>query len=348
MAKGAAPSQDQLLELMKRAAEELKHAQEEARTAVLALQKEQAAHQKTEAELEQAQKQVKNAKGQQSADEQLLKDQIDAERENGKALATRVKELEASLDGAMAERESMKAKVAEAETAISVAAQQDEAKHQKLVEAHEAELQKRTEEHEAALQKLVEEHEAALQKLTEEHEKTIAALKEVHEKAQAEAQKAVAEAESHHKGLLDDAAGNIVQIEQQLTHEKEKHQVMAQKLIETRGKVRELEAAVAAEQERVKGLEAAAKQLADHHEKTLREVSDAHTKATADLQANFVYSQQELAGVTERWREVERQYEALHREMLLTLEQRDEARRQLENEKAERERLSKVLQGQHR
>src|SRR5438552_851823 len=42
MAKAAAPSQDQLLELMKRAAEELKHAQEEARTAVMALQKEQA------------------------------------------------------------------------------------------------------------------------------------------------------------------------------------------------------------------------------------------------------------------------------------------------------------------
>jgi len=49
-----------------------------------------------------------------------------------------------------------------------------------------------------------------------------------------------------------------------------------------------------------------------------------------------------------RWREVEHQYEALHREMLLTLEQRDEARKLLENERAERERLSKALQGQHR
>jgi hypothetical protein len=62
---------------------------------------------------------------------------------------------------------------------------------------------------------------------------------------------------------------------------------------------------------------------------------------------SYSQMQQELHGVTERWREVERQYEALHREMLLTLEQRDEARRLLENEKAERERLSKVLQGQH-
>jgi len=315
MAKGAAPSQDQLLELMKRAAEELKHAKEEARMAVLALQKEQAAHQKTEAELEQAQKQAKNSKGQQSADEQLLKDQIEAERENGKALAARVQELEASLEGAIAERESMKAKVAESETAISVAAQQEEAKAQKLVE---------------------------------EHEKTIAALKEVHEKELDELRKAVNEAEAEGKGLLDDAAGNLVQVEQQLAQEKEKHQATAQKLLESRSKVRELESALAAEQERVKGLEAAAKQLADSHERAMKESADAHQKATADLQANYVYSQQELASVTERWREVERQYEALHREMLLTLEQRDEARRLLENEKVERERLSKVLQGQHR
>ena len=326
MAKGAAPSQDQLLELMKRAAEELKHAQEEARTAVHALQKEQAAHQKTEGELEQALKQLKTAKSQQSTDEELLKDQIEAERENGRALDARVKELEAALEGAAAEREALQAKAAEAETAVSVAVQQEEAKAQKLVE----------------------EHEKTIAALKEVHEKTLGEVKEAHERAMEESKKAIAEAEADRHGMLDDAAGKLVQAEQQLGQERDKHQATAQKLLETRARVRELESTVAAEQERVKGLEAAAKQLADQHEKGLREAAEAHQKATADLQTNLVYAQQELASVTERWREVERQYEALHREMLLTLEQRDEARRMLENERAERERLSKALQAQHR
>lgn len=315
MAKGAAPSQDQLLELMKRAAEELKHAQEEARTAVLALQKEQAAHQKTEAELEQALKQAKGAKSQQSTDEQLLKDQIDAERENGRALDARVKELEAALEGAASEREALKAKLAEAETAVSVASQQEEAKQQKLLE---------------------------------EHEKTIAALKETQDKSIEELRRAMEAAEAEHKGLLDDAAGGLVQMEQQLNQEKEKHQATAQKLIETRAKVRELEGSLAEQQERLKGLETAASQMADAHEKALREAAEAHTRATAELQAAFGAAQQELQSVTARWREVEHQYEALHREMLLTLEQRDEARRMLENERAERERLTKVLQSHPR
>src|SRR5476651_405850 len=103
MAKGAAPSSDQLLELLKRAADELKHAQEEARTAVIALQKEQAAHQKTEAELDALQKQLKGASSQQSTDEGLLKDQIEAERENAKALDSRAKELEAAMQRAAGE-----------------------------------------------------------------------------------------------------------------------------------------------------------------------------------------------------------------------------------------------------
>ena len=311
MAKAAAPSQDQLLELMKRAAEELKHAKEEARTAVLALQKEQAAHQKTELELEQAQKIAKSAKSQQGTDEELLKDQIEAERENGMALAARVKELEAALEGAAAEKKSLEAKLAEAETAVSVASQNEEAKGQKAAE---------------------------------EHEKTIAALKEAHAKALEDLKKEIDEAEAEHKGLLDDAAGNLVQLEQQLAQEKDKHQATAQKLIETRGKVRDLEGGLASEQERVKGLETAAKQMADANEKALREAAEGHTKATAELQQAYATAQQELAAVTARWQDVERQYEALHREMLLTLEQRDEARRLLENERAERERLTKVLQ----
>ncbi|MBK7857485.1 MAG: hypothetical protein IPJ65_02445 [Archangiaceae bacterium] len=310
MAKGGAPSQDQLLELMKRAAEELKHAQEEARTAVQALQKEQAAHEKTEQELEQALKAAKGTKSKHNADDELLKDQIEAERENGKTLAARVKELEAALDGAATELERLKNKSTEADTAISVAAQQEEAKRQRLVE---------------------------------EHQKTIASLKELHDQALDDVRREANEAETEHQGLLDDAAGNLVQVEQQLQQEKEKHQGTAQKLLETRSRARELEQTLAAEQERVKALEAAATQLADSHQQALREAAEAHRRASAALEQRAAAAQGELTQVTERWREVERQYEALHREMLLTLEQRDEARRLLENERAERERLSKVL-----
>lgn len=315
MAKGAAPSQDQLLELMKRAADELKHAQEEARTAVMALQKEQAAHQKTEAELEQALKAAKGSKSQQGTDEGLLKDQIEAERENGKALAARVKELEAALEGAAAEREQMKGRSSEADTAISVAAQQEEAKRQKLIE---------------------------------EHAKAIASLKELHEKALDDVRREANEEATEHKGLLDDAAGKLVELETQLTAERDKHQATAQKMIEAKSKVRELEASLQSEHERVKGLETAAKQLADAHAKQLKEQAEANTRANAEMTQRYGQMQAELQDVTERWREVERQYEALHREMLLTLEQRDEARRMLENEKAERERLAKVLASQHR
>lgn len=315
MAKGVAPSQDQLLELMKRAAEELKHAQEEARTAVLALQKEQAAHGQTEAELEQAQKAAQSSKSLSSTDEELLKDQIEAERENGKALAQRVKELEAALDGASAEREAMKTKVAEAETTLSVASQQDEANAAKL---------------------------------SAEHEQTIAALRETQDKAIAELRQAMEAAEAEHQGLLGDAAGGLVQIEQQLAAEKEKHQTTAQKLLETRARVRELEGALAEQHDRLKGLETAATQMGDAHQKALREANEAHARAAAELQAAFVSTQQELATVTQRWREVEHQYEALHREMLLTLEQRDEARRMMDGERAEKERLAKALSAQAR
>jgi chromosome segregation ATPase len=327
MAKGAAPSQDQLLELLKRAAEELKHAQEEARTAIAALQKEQAAHHKTEQELEVAQKQAKGAKSQQSTDEQLLKDQIDAERENGKTLAARVKELEKELQGASTERDALRQRVADGDTAINVANQQEEAKRQELEVGHAAALDTLKTEHAAALEAANAEHAAALDTLKTEH---AAALEAAH------AEKA--ELEVGQKASLDDAAGKMVAMETQLVAEKDKHQTTAQKLLETRSKVRELESQLSSEQERVKGLEAAAKQMADEHEKQLHDATDS-------LSADLHQTQTELQRVTEAWQQVERQYEALHREMLMTLEQRDDARRLLDNERAERERLSRALQG---
>jgi chromosome segregation ATPase len=316
MAKGAAPSQDQLLELLKRAAEELKHAQEEARTAIAALQKEQAAHQKTEQELDAVQKQLKGNKSQQSTDEGLLKDQIDAERENAKALAARIKELESLVESAGSERDALRQRVTDGDEAINVSTQQEEAKRQALMT----------------------EHASALDALKAEHGNELEALRAEHQKALDAHAAEKAEQESGHKASLDDAAGKMVAMETQLVAEKDKHQTTAQKLLETRSKVRELESTLSAEQERVKGLEAAARQMVDTHEKELRE-------STQSLSTNLSQTQTELARVTESWQQVERQYEALHREMLLTLEQRDDARRLLDTERAERERLSRALQG---
>lgn len=317
MAKGASPSQDQLLELLKRAADELKHAKEEARTAIVALQKEQAAHQQTEAELEGIKNQTKAGRAQASTDEQLLKDQIDAERENSKELEKRVKELEQGLEAAIAEREAMRQRVTDGDTAISVTQQQEEAKRTALMQ-----------EHASALDALKAELSAALETQKTELEKALEA-----------AASERAEADSHNRGMLDDAAGKLVTLESQLAQERDKHQATAQKLLETRSKVRELESAVAAEQEKVKTLEATIKQLSETHERELREKT--HT-----LAQNLERAQGELAKVTDSWQQVERQYEALHREMLMTLEQRDDARRLLDSERAEKERLSRALQGQ--
>jgi hypothetical protein len=338
MAKGAAPSQDQLLELLKRAAEELKHAQEEARTAIAALQKEQAAHQKTEQELENAQKQAKGKASQQSTDEQLLKDQIDAERENSKSLAARIKELEGQVDSAGSERDALRQRVTDGDEAINVSTQQEEAKRQALMTEHASALEALKTEHATELDSLKAEHATELETLKSEHGNALDALKAEHQTALDGAAAEKAELESGQKASLDDAAGKMVAMETQLVAEKDKHQTTAQKLLETRSKVRELESTLSAEQERAKGLEASAKQLAEAHEKQLRE-------ATKSLSANLAQAQSELARVTESWQQVERQYEALHREMLLTLEQRDDARRLLDNEKAERERLSRALQG---
>lgn len=346
MAKGAAPSQDQLLDLLKRAAEELKHAQEEARTAVAALQKEQAAHRKTEDELDVARNKASGTSSQNDTDTQLLKDQIEAERENAKSLDTRVKELEAGLEGAIAERETLRAKVAESETAISVAQQQEAAKRAQMEEEQGQALDGLQEQHTAAMEKLKAEHAAQVEAMKTEHSTALEGV--LAESARVlDAEKArAAEEEANAKAMVDDAAGKLVAMESQLTQEKEKHQLMAQKLLETRSKVRELEAGLSGEQERVKGLEVAASQMADSHDKALREAGEQHQRATAELTQTLAATQQELATVTERWRDVERSYEALHREMLLTLEQRDEARRALENERTERERLQRALGGQ--
>lgn len=255
-------STDQLLTLLKRAAEELKYAKEEAHTAVLALQKEQEAHRETETELQELKEKAA------SSDPQLLKDQVDAERDHGKTLDSQVRRLEQALEQALHMHKALETRAVEAETAVQIAEQQTKAR-----------LERQAEEHRAALAAQLEKHQSDLE---EQHKLT-----------------------SEQETLKSQCEGFLQQ-------ERERHQHTAQKLLETRSRVRELEATLHEELQRCTGIEAAAKKQADEQAQSLN----------AQAQA--------LQEMTGRWQQVERQYEALHKEMLLTLEQRDEARRQLE------------------
>ncbi len=108
----------------------------------------------------------------------------------------------------------------------------------------------------------------------------------------------------------------------QLAAAHEKEQSLAQKLLETRSKVRELEAVLATAQQ----------QLAAEHEESTRRWQSMEQQAAVQLAA----VNQQLDAMTAQaahadaeFRHADAQYAQLHREMLLVLDQRDEALRQL-------------------
>lgn len=113
------------------------------------------------------------------------------------------------------------------------------------------------------------------------------------------------------------------EIEQQLSKEKEKHQITAQKLLEARGKGKDtdekLSVANAQNAELTAKVAAAAK---------------AQEEATAPLTAKIAELEAKLETATAEWRHTDRQYEVLHKEMLTILDQRDEARRELDTIKS--------------
>lgn len=120
------------------------------------------------------------------------------------------------------------------------------------------------------------------------------------------------------------------ELEQQLSKEKEKHQITAQRLLEARGKGKELDeklsGAHAQNVELVSRLEA----LVTAHAAELSSMAQAHTEATAQLTSRVAELTTQLETATNEWRHTDRQYEQLHKEMLILLDQRDEARRELD------------------
>lgn len=120
------------------------------------------------------------------------------------------------------------------------------------------------------------------------------------------------------------------ELEHQLSKEKEKHQITAQKLLEARGKGKDtdekLAFANAQNVELVSRLEA----MVTAHAAELSSLAKAHTEANAQLTARVAELMGQLETATTEWRHTDRQYEQLHKEMLTILDQRDEARRELD------------------
>jgi uncharacterized coiled-coil DUF342 family protein len=107
----------------------------------------------------------------------------------------------------------------------------------------------------------------------------------------------------------------------QRTREVETQLTEAQQHLEA-GRIREHDAAAAA----------AAKlhEIETEHARSIAAERESLQGSITSLQAQISQLEKDLSHATEEWHHTNRQYEQLHREMLVLLDQRDEARRQLD------------------
>lgn len=157
----------------------------------------------------------------------------------------------------------------------------------------------------ARVQELEGEVQTIAGKLTAEHEKQLAA--EVQKKSE---------------------------LEQLLSKEKEKHQITAQKLLEARGKQRDADDQLSLNATALKDLNSALEAEKAAHQKSLADLQVAHEQNVQSLQQHVLELTGKLDNATNEWRHTDRQYEALHKELLVVLDQRDQARTELEAIKA--------------
>jgi golgin subfamily B member 1 len=150
----------------------------------------------------------------------------------------------------------------------------------------------------------------------------------------------VTELESTVQAVRDELDAKRAEAEGHFLKEKEKHQTTAQRLLEARQRTREVETQLADVQahlanaqvrhaEAVNDARARLEALEAEHVRALAQERSAHEEATTALQAVVSRLETDLAHATTEWHHTNRQYEQLHREMLVLLDQRDEARRQL-------------------
>lgn len=129
---------------------------------------------------------------------------------------------------------------------------------------------------------------------------------------------------------MDAEVARRAEVESAGTKEKEKHQLTAQRLLEARQRSRELEGQLEKMTARVATLEAQAEEARKGHEQALEAQALAYQQASHELAVRAQTLEQQLAHATSEWGHADRQYEQLHKEMIVILEQRDEARGELE------------------
>ncbi len=135
---------------------------------------------------------------------------------------------------------------------------------------------------------------------------------------------------AEHKKALELEHQKRSELEQQLSREKDKHQITAQKLLEARGRQRESEEQLHLGAAATAELRATLEAQTSAHQLAVNEAQRANEDALRGLHAQVAQLTAALENANTEWRHVDRQYEQLHREMLVILDQRDEARRELE------------------
>ncbi|MBL8921168.1 MAG: hypothetical protein JNJ54_20055 [Myxococcaceae bacterium] len=259
-----------------------------------------------------------------------LEEQLLAEQENGRGVlgkfaaveaelavvretAGRAAELEGQLAGAKARVWELEQLKQDADTQLAQHQAQGEAAQARL-----AELGARVNqlEHDlAGIRARRDELNVELARAESDRKKLHARVAELEAAVQAvrdEEAKARGQLQLGHQKALDEAEARRAEADGQFQKEKEKHQMTAQRLLEARHRTRELEA-----------------QLTDTQAQ-LANATAAHQGATASLQAAVAQLEKDLAHTSTELAHTNRQYEQLHREMIVLLDQRDEARRQLD------------------
>jgi chromosome segregation ATPase len=142
--------------------------------------------------------------------------------------------------------------------------------------------------------------------------------------------------ELKHRKVLEEDAARRAELELQVAKEKERMQLTAQRLLDARARTRELELELEKAVTNVARAEAETAKHSELHREALTEQHRQHDEALAGLGAQVLKLEGQLAHASTEWVHVNRQYEALHREMLVLLDQRDEARRELAHRSGER------------
>ncbi|MFT3840615.1 MAG: hypothetical protein QM723_26740 [Myxococcaceae bacterium] len=398
MAQAGVPSTEQLLDLLRRAADELKTAREEAARARQETADAQGEVAKLQQQLAQQQTQFGQEKQQLVDAQQRLQTELQIERAAGQDLAAQVDgdrtmlippkgkknkkkggqqplEIEpvkettstgADLDALKAELAVARKSLEQEQEAHVATRQQLDIDRQQALEAVERNLVASRQEVADLREQLKIEtgrNTEMAEQVAQAHaeQETLRARLEAAEAGGQVFEQQRQQLEEAQKAAIAEAQQQVQQVETLLSQEKEKHQATAQKWVTERERGREMERVDEELKKRLAQLEtdsrsaaeSGARQLADR-DAQLQAQETAHQKNVESLQRSFVEQSatresqlQQVSGQLEATTQermfVERKFEELHRELLVVLEQRDDARRQLEAVQAERQRLERAL-----